>query len=70
MTISLSLSAATKVSALTSLAPVFVLAYGYIGSKWRPDLFRENIEKSHVIKKIILFMVIAVGAYFVGSNYA
>lgn len=67
-TAAISLADATKVSGLTSLSPVFILLIWYIGSRWKPHLFRENTTKSEMMKKISLFIIIWIGAFLIWSD--
>jgi len=61
----LSLIPASVASGIDSTQPIFVLVFAALFVKKKPDLFREHLEGGSLLKKILLFVVMAIGAVLV-----
>ncbi|MFH1978355.1 MAG: EamA family transporter [Candidatus Aenigmatarchaeota archaeon] len=64
-TFAISLTSVTLVSAISSFQPVIVLLYALILGRFFPKVFKENITKRSIIRKIILFIVMILGVIII-----
>jgi drug/metabolite transporter (DMT)-like permease len=58
----LSLIPVTVARAVDGTQPMFALSYALLLSKKRPELFREYVGRDNVMKKVLLFVCMIVGA--------
>jgi len=61
----ISLIPASVASGIDSTQPIFVLAFAALFVRKKPDLFREQLEGSSLLKKVLLFVFMAVGTVLV-----
>ncbi len=51
----------TVAQGLMATAPVFMIAFIYLGHKFWPRYFKENLEWKNILKKSVFFILIAIG---------
>jgi len=61
-TFAISLTSVTLVSAIGSFQPVFVLLYTLILGSFFPKVFKENITSASISKKLVMFLIMILGA--------
>lgn len=64
-TYALSLIPASVASGIDSTQPIFVLVFAAFFVKKKPDMFREQLQGGSLLKKILLFVFMAVGTVLI-----
>src|SRR3989344_3588926 len=57
----ISLASVSVVKGITMAAPFYLLIYAWLGGGIFPSLFKENLHRKNVVKKLLLFVVLIVG---------
>lgn len=57
--------AAGLVSVVGSIQPLYVLGMGYVITIWKPNIIKEDIENTTVVRKFLSIILIIVGIVFV-----
>lgn len=61
----ISLTSVSVVKGITMASPFFLLVYAWIGYGIFPQLFKEDLHRKKVIRKLLLFVVLIVGIILV-----
>lgn len=64
-TSAISLTSVSVVKGITMAAPFFLVAYAWIGRGILPSLFKENLHRKNVIRKLLLFTLLIIGILLV-----
>lgn len=64
----LTLAPVSLVKGVGMVIPIFVLLYTVAVKKYKPEAFREDINRRVVIKKVIIFCIIISGLLLIGVN--
>jgi len=60
----ISLVSVTLVEGISATQPIFVLLFAVTLNKKNPNIFKENVDKKSIIKKITLFILVIIGIIF------
>jgi hypothetical protein len=64
----LALVPVTLARGLGAFTPFIVLFYGAVLQKFFPRFFHENVDRSNLFKKLLLFVLTLVGVYLIVLN--
>ena len=57
----ISLTSVSVVKGITMVSPFFLLIYAWLGEGIFPNLFREDLHRKKILRKLLLFVILTVG---------
>jgi|SRR3989344_1254232 len=61
----ISLASVSVVKGITTASPFFLLIYAWLGARIFPALFKENLHRKKVMRKLLLFLLLTIGILLV-----
>lgn len=61
----ISLTSVSVVKGITMASPFFLVAYAWAGHKMFPNLFKEDLHRKKIVRKLLLFVVLIIGIILV-----
>lgn len=57
----ISLTSVSVIKGITMIAPFFLIIYAWFGHSFFPNLFKEDLHKKQIEKKVLLFIILVIG---------